>query len=180
MKKLWLIISLLFAIGFASAAELSELLAEVDSSLVVLIALFLISFSLSFFALHKIFKEDKTIPGVISVVLAFLVVYGVNKIGFDTQDFFYNMGISESTFSLILFMVITGGIIFMIVSLKKKKTAFLILGALMIGLSFFVYAKVLLITLGIILLLIWFFISISGKNPRSRHLSKEEAKRYTD
>jgi hypothetical protein len=175
MKKLGVIISSLLAINFASAATLSEVLGELDQSLVVLIALFLITFALAFFSLNKIFKTNRSMAGIIAAVVAFTAVYGINKIGFNTQDFFYNLGLSESTFALILFIVVVAGIIFMVVSLKRKKDALLILGALLIILSFFVYSKTLLIVVGIILLVIWFFIgrSRSGipKNPTTHTTS---------
>lgn len=180
MKKLCLIISLLFAISFASASDFSDILAELDSSLVILVALFLISFSLSFFALNKIFKsENSAMAGVISGVIAFLVVYGINKTGLDTESFFLNLGVSEASLSLIIFLIIATGIVFMFVTLKK--TALFILGALLIGVSLFVYAKALLMTVGIMLIIAWFFIAVSKKrNPEKHHLSKAEAKRYTD
>ncbi len=111
--------------------------------------------------------------GIIAVAMAFLVVYGINKMGFDTQDFFYNMGVSESAFSLALFIIIFAGIIYMFVKLEKKRYGFLILGALSIGASFFIYAKALLVVIGVILLLIWFFISISGKDNGKVKIDKK-------
>jgi hypothetical protein len=177
MKKLWLIISSLFAINFASAADLSEILGQIDQSIVVLLALFLVSFALAFFSLNKVFKDNTTMAGIIAVTMAFLVVYGINKMGFDTPNFFYNLGVSESTFSLALFIIIAVGIIYMFIKLEKKRYAFLILGALSIGASFFVYAKALLVVIGIALLLIWFFISISGnKNGQPKARSKKANK----
>lgn len=176
MKKLLLIISSLFAINFARADSLSEILGELDSSLVILMALFLITFALTFFSLNKLFKANTAISGIISVVIAFTAVYGINKAGFDTQDFFYNLGISESTFSLAIFIVIATGIIFMFAKLEKKRYGFLILGALSIGASFFIYAKALMMVIGIGLLLIWFFMSISGKSDKSLLKKIEKSK----
>ena len=165
MKKIGLSLLFLLAINFASAVELGELIGTLDQSLVISIALFLVTFSLAFFSLGKIFKENKNLSGVIAVTVAFLAVYGINKIEFDTSNFFYNLGISESAFSLMLFILITAGIIYMF--MKFKKNSLLILGALFIGLSFFVYTKALLIVIGIILIVIRFFIP-KGKWNRKR------------
>jgi len=156
MKKVISIISFIFAINLASAFELGDLLGSIEQSLVILIALFLITFSLAFFSLSKVFKDNRAMAGVIAGILAFIVVYGVNKMGVDVGGFFGNLGISESAISLALFVIITAGIVYMFVKLKKD--TLLILGALLIGLSFFVYAKVLLIVVGAILIAVRFFI----------------------
>lgn len=165
MKKIISIFSFLFAISFATAADLGEVLGTVDQSLVILIALFLVSFSIAFFSLNKVFKDNKTMTGVVSGTLAFLVIYGVNKINFDTQNFFSEMGISESAFSLMLFILISVGIVYM--STKLKKDTMLVIGTLLLALSFFVYSKALLMTLGLILLIIWFFVRYNKNNNKS-------------
>ena len=166
MKKIISILSFLLAINFASAADLSEMLSQIDQSLVVLMALFIITFSVSFFSLNKIFKDNKTMAGVMAGTVAFLAVYGINKIEFNTPDFFYNLGISESAFSLGIFIAITAGIIYMFTQLGKD--TLVILGTVLMALSFFVYAKALLMTVGIILLVVWFFISVNKNSPTKR------------
>lgn len=166
MKKVVSILSLLFAINFVSAAELGDILGSLDQSLVILIALFLVTFSLAFFALNKVFRDNKSMAGVVAGAVAFLAVYGVNKMEFSFGDFFGNLGVSESTLSLALFIIIGAGIVFMFV--KMKKDAFLILGALLIGLSFFVYAKALLIVVGVILIAVRFFIPKDKWNRQRR------------
>jgi hypothetical protein len=164
MKKVVSILSLLLAINFASAAEIGDLLGSIDQSLVILIALFLVTFSLSFFALNKVFKDNKTMAGVVAGAVAFLAVYGVNKIEFDTGNLLSSLGMSESVISLALFVIITAGIIFMFVKLKRN--ALMILGILLVGLSFFVYAKALLMIAGIILLIIWVVLNVKKKGNK--------------
>jgi hypothetical protein len=168
MKKIFSLIPLLLSINFASAEDLSELLSVIDQSLVVLIALFIIIFSITFFSLKKIFKDDKdvTIAGVIAIAVAFLSVYGINKIQWSAQEFVLSLGVSESAFSLIIFVAIVIGIIYMFN--KLKKTTLLVLGGTAIGLSFFVYAKNFLTVVGVMLILSWFLMKVGqnkGKLP---------------
>jgi hypothetical protein len=162
MKKLISLVMFLFMLSFVSSAEgLGDILRTLDSSLVILIALFLISFSISFFSLNKVFKDNQSIAGILSGVISFLVVYGINKMQIDTPALLLNIGISGEALSLALFVAITGGIIIMFVKLKTK--ALLILGTLLLGLSFIVYAKALLMTTGLILLIIWFVMEVLNK-----------------
>jgi hypothetical protein len=157
-------------IGFVSAQNsLSDLLNGIDESTVLFFAIFLIVFSLLFFSLNRVFKkENTTVSGIISLALAFLVVYGVSKSSFDVGDFFSGIGISGDVLGVVLPIVIIAGIIFLIIKLKKN--SLLAIGGLLILLSFFVYAKLLLIVVGVILIVVRFFIpKRKGEtNPLSR------------
>ena len=146
----------LVMINFVSAQDLlGDLLNSFDESMVILSAVFILSFSLIFFALNKsLFKENTPIAGMIAAVISFLIVYGVNKTGFDFSGFFIDIGISESVIMTIVPLLILGGIIFTII--KLKGTAFFVFGGALILLSFFVYAKALLIIIAIILFVIGF------------------------
>lgn len=146
---------LLTGISFVSAQGLSELLNSIDQSTILLFAVFIISFSLLFFALNKVFKkENTTISGIISVAISLLIIYGINKSGFDVQGSLQGIGISAQALGIIIPLVIAAGIIFLIIKLKKKKDILLILGVLSILLSFFVYEKILLITVGVVMIII--------------------------
>jgi len=70
---------LVLSLNFISAqGELSEVLAQVDQGVVLLSAVFMITFSFVFFSLKKIiFKDDETIAGIIAAMLA-LVNYLMN------------------------------------------------------------------------------------------------------
>ncbi len=155
MKKGALIFFITLAVlNFVSAQGISDFLNEIDQSTVILYAVFIISFSLLFFSLSKMFKDNKSTAGIISGILAFLLTYWVNKSEIDIEGFFFDIGISESAFFLIISLLIIGGIIFTIIKLKKN--SLFVFGGLMILLSFFVYEKLILITLGIILLIVGF------------------------
>ena len=155
MKKGALFIFLLLiSVSLASAqTSLSDLLDQIDQSMVILSAIFIISFSILFFALSKsAFKTNKSIAGIISAIIAFLITYGINKTGFDFQGLFYDIGISEGVLMTIIPVIIIAGAIFIIVKLKGG--SLLVFGGLLIVLSFFVYEKTIPIILGIILLII--------------------------
>lgn len=159
MKKGVLVLSsfiFLAMINLVSAQDLlSDLLNTFDESMIVLSAVFIISFSMIFFALNKsLFKENKPIAGVIAAAVAFLIVYGVNKTGFDFGGFFLDIGISESIFMTIIPLIILAGVVFTIIALGKK--SLFVFGGLLVAVSFFVHAKELLMIVGIILLIIGF------------------------
>ncbi|MCL5018336.1 MAG: hypothetical protein M1416_01040 [Candidatus Pacearchaeota archaeon] len=166
-KSLLIVFILVMAVGFVSAQDLlSDLLNSLDESMVVLSAIFIISFSILYFSLSKLlFKKDVTISAVISVILAFLITYGVNKSGFDFSGFFFDLGISENVFMTIIPLAILGGVVFTIIKLGSK--SLLVFGGLLVALSFFVYAKALLIVVGIILLIIGAILATrkNKKNP---------------
>lgn len=158
MKKGILLTFLLVAmINFVSAQEISELLGSIDQSAMIIYGMFIIFFSLLFFALSKvIFKENRATAGIIAAVLSILIVYGINKSEFNVEEFFSDIGISEGALSLVLSIVIIAGIIFIII--KFAKNSLVIVGGLLIVGSFFVYEKIILITVGVILIVTRFFI----------------------
>jgi len=164
-KSLIFLFLLLIAINFVSAQDLlSDLLNTLDESMVILSAIFIISFILLFFSLNKtLFKREKnnSMAAIISIVLAFLITYGINKSGFDVSGFFFNIGISGETFSTIIPFVILAGIIVTIIFLKSK--SLFVFGGLLIFLSFFIYAKTLFIVIGIILLVVGIFLNLKKK-----------------
>jgi len=168
MKKgvaLFSILTLL-AMGFISAQNtLSDLLGELDQSIVILFAVFMIAFALSFLALNRVFKEETMISGIIAAVLAFLVTYGVNSSGLDIGNLLSGVGLSETTLFAVIPLLIIAGAIFVIIQMKKD--SLFVFGGLLIAGSFFVYTKTLFIVVGIILILVRFF--IRGKEETRRH-----------
>jgi hypothetical protein len=167
MKKGWISILILFCmINFVSAAEsLSDMLDSLDESMVVYFSVFILCFVLFFFALNKFFKEkNRAFAGIIAAVLSFLIVWGVNKSGFDVEGIFLNLGVPQETLTTIIELIVLGGIIFLIVVLKAK-SLFVLGGLLIIG-SFFVYAQALLFVVGLVLIVIGMVISLKKKgNP---------------
>jgi hypothetical protein len=159
----------IFLISFVSAFTLSDLLENIESSTVLLVAVFTISFAILNFALSKFFKDksgepNKAIVGVIAFVMSFLITYGINKTGFDIEGLFFNIGISSELLYTIIPIIIIGGLALIIWKYKKK--SLFILGGLLILLSFFIYEKTLILTLGIILVIIGIGLSFIKKKPR--------------
>ncbi|VVB84077.1 Uncharacterised protein [uncultured archaeon] len=167
MKKIISLFLFIFIINFASAQNgLDDLLNSIEQSTVVFFSVFIISFVILFFSLSKtLFKENKSFAGIIAVTLSFLIVYGLNKSNFDVSNLFSNLGISGETLNLIIALVVIAGVIFMIVNLKKD--SLFVLGGLFIVASFFVYAKTLLIVVGVILIGIRLFMK-KGKGDKKK------------
>jgi len=145
------------AIGFASSQGLGELLGGIDESTILLFAIFIIAFSLLFFALNRVFKKENTaISGIISVVLAFLITYGISRSGFSIEDSLLDIGISQQALGIVIPLIIIAGIVFLIIKLAKD--SLLAIGGLFILASFFVYAKLILIVIGSVLIIARIFI----------------------
>ena len=143
-------------INIASAFEfrMSELLSQIDQSVVVLVATFIISFALIFFALKQsILKKDPGIAGIVAAMIALLITYSLNKVGLESTDldmWVANIGISESSLGIFLLVAIIAVIIYLLVHFKKN--SLWIIGGALIVLSFFAYQKATLIFIGAILL----------------------------
>jgi hypothetical protein len=168
MKKWFPIFVFLASINLVSAATFSELLSSIDSSAVLYFTIFIVSFSILFFALTKFFKGDRLIPGIISTAIAFFIVYGINQSGLSVENFFFDLGISgdimDTIYTIAPFLILAG-IIFMIVSFKKD--SLVIIGAFFIVISFFIEEKTIFMILGIILVAVRFFIP-KGKWERKK------------
>ena len=108
----------LFGINFVTASfhyggySLSDVLNTFDSSTVILTSIFLISFILIFWPLSKFFRENQMLAGIISVAMSFLLIFEINRRGYDFTGFFYNIGISEGILSTIIPFVLIIVLIF--------------------------------------------------------------------
>ncbi len=121
MKKWLSLISGLFLINFVSAyypATLQNLLDSLDPSTAILGSIFIISFILINFSLSKAFKTQKGISGILSFIISFLIIYGLNRSGFDYQniyyDLFYNIGLSSGVASTFLPLIVLAAAIFIV------------------------------------------------------------------
>ena len=156
------LVSASFHYGFSS---LDGLLSTFDSSTVFLTAIFLIAFVLIFWPLSKFFKENTLIPGIIAFALSFLLIFEVNRRGYDFTGFFYGIGISEGIFSLIIPLALIVGLIF---SGFKYGWGITLasLGGFLIFITFtsIVYSKGTTFVLGAILLGIGIWLWMRGKN----------------
>jgi hypothetical protein len=166
MKKWLSVFIFLASISFVSAQNnFSDLLNSIDQTTLILYAVFILSFTILFFSLNHIFKNDKTTSGIISAVISLLIVYGVNKSGLDIQGFIFDLGISQDVLATAIPIILIAGIILMVINLKKD--SLIVVGGLLIAASFFVYEQTLLIAVGVILVMIRFFIP-KGKWERKK------------
>jgi hypothetical protein len=142
MKKSLIPIISILTLGLANAQfSFSDMLNQIDSSLIMLSSIFIVAFLLINFSLSKVFKQQKNIATIISVVLSFLIIFGINQMGWDIENFFFDLGVSEDLLLTIAPLVLLVGIIFMFVKFKKKRNVFFILGGFLIALGFFVFEE---------------------------------------
>ena len=180
---------LIIMTNFVSAQNsLSDLLNEIDQSTVIFFAIFLISFSLLFFALNKVFKkQNTTASGIISLAISFLIIYGLNKSEFDIGNYLYDFGINSNVLYTLLPIVIGAAIIFLLIRFKEK--ALYIIGAalLVIGLYILRNVTATIILVAIIVLFAFVirsvlkFLGISlGKGSGKTMSHREAVRRYAD
>ena len=172
-KSLVIPVITLSLINFASAYygsyfSFSDLLNSIDPSTMILGAVFIISFAFINFALVRVFKDNKASAGIVAFVVSLLIIYGINKSGFDIEELFYGIGISSGFLYTILSLVLLAGVIYLIIKLKTK--ALFVIGGLFIIVSFtnLVYEKDAMIILGIILLVVGLY--VDHKWPEKKQL----------
>jgi len=171
--------------GSYSSFSLSNLLNEIDSSTMILGAVFIISFALINFALSKFFKDkhgepNKVIAGIVSFVISLWMTWEINKRGFDIERLFYNfgynIGFSSDVLSTIIPLLLIAGTIYLFVKLKTN--ALFIIGGLLIAVSFtnLFYEKGITLIIGIILLLIGGYIKTENKGNIMKEVKKLKKK----
>lgn len=156
---LTLFLTNLVSAQYFGSFSLGNLLNSIPESTMVLGVLFIISFALINFALSRVFRDNKTISGIISLAISLLIIWGVNRTGFDFEGIFDGLGISgDALFIIFPFILIIGIIIlgakfgFSIVLLST--------GGLLILLALtpFIYEKLIVIIIGAVLLLFGWFL----------------------
>ena len=141
-----ILLSFLIMSNFASAQyynSFGNILNSVDESTIVLGLIFVIAFVLINYSLSNFFKGNKNVSGTISFAVSLLIVYGINRSGFNYNGlfngffFFLPTGFIETLWP-ILFLGL--GIIFSIkFNSAKKGFGILFIGTGML-LIFFSYA----------------------------------------
>ncbi len=169
----FMLISFASAYGSYSSFSFGDLLDSIDSSTMLLGCLFMIFFAIINFALSRVFKDqygnpNKPIVAIISITVPLLMIYGINKTGFGVEDFIYDLGISGSLLSTLIPIIFLVGAIFLI-SRFGFKGFFLTFGALFVLLSFtdLIYAKGLLLIIGIVFVLIGLYLMRRDKKKYS-------------
>jgi hypothetical protein len=173
-------------ISFAKAAtfSVSDLLDKVDSSTIVLGAVFMIFFAFIFFVFSKLFtkrdkygyKEPQTgIATVMALSISLLIVYGLNKLGWNFEDIFFNLGFSSDLVYLLILLIFVGGAVFL--GIKTKWNLLLILGVFFIIISMLnlIYETTLMLVIGVILIFIYLGIKFLGK--KGKNVSIEERRK---
>jgi hypothetical protein len=119
------IIFLTSIISASSFLSIGDTLRNFGGENIILIAVFMLSFVFSNFALLKFFTRkgtqatggSKTFAGVSALAVSMLVTYGFATLGIDIGPVFYNLGISKGTLDMILYFLIVGGFIYSIFKL---------------------------------------------------------------
>lgn len=143
-----------------------DMLSSIDPNTMLLGLLFIIFYVLINFSLSKVFKKERASSAIISLCVSLLAVYGLNKLNWDLSGVYLNLGLSEEFLYSVVPLIILGLAIlgsFVKDSMTGKRRfrlyrLFMILGGLLILLSFFAYEQTILFIAGIVLILIGLFL----------------------
>lgn len=147
---------------------IGDTLYRIDSNTMVLGLFFIIFYILINLPLKRVFKRERASSTILSLCVSLLAVYGINRMNWDLSRLFFSLGFSENVLYAIVPWILLGLVVlasFSKDSLTGKRKFrlyrfFMILGALLIFLSFFAYEKAVLLIAGIILigigLFLWF------------------------
>ncbi|MBI2044539.1 hypothetical protein HYT23_00620 [Candidatus Pacearchaeota archaeon] len=152
-------ISIISAYGSYYSFSLGNLLDSFDPSTLILGLLFIIFLVLLKLILSRFFQNSEGAVNVMSLCIAALMIYGIHKIGWDYENFFYDLGVEGDMLYAAIPILLIIGLFYLAKSRKEGHflfyRIFLILGTIAIALSFtdLVYEKGLMLIIGIILLL---------------------------
>ena len=143
---------------FYDRFSLSNILNSIDPSTMVLGTIFIISFALLNFSLSRFFRGNAGIAGIVAFSISLLIVWGINRTGFDYSSLFYNIFffIPEDLLYTLVPFILLGLIIYGFVKLGLGETL-AILGGFLLAIVIFtdlVYEKGLIIGIGTILFVI--------------------------
>ena len=191
-KSLLIFILGLMLINFVSAYygsynsfSLGNLLDSIDSSTIVLGSIFLISFALLNFSLSRVFKDqygtpNKAMSGIIAFLVSLLMIYGINKTGFDYEGLFYGFGFSSDLLSFLAPIILLVGAIYIIWRLGFA-ALFLIAGLILVLLSYFtdlIYENGIATILGVTFLLIGLWLWNKNKQSAVGYNSSPASQRF--
>jgi len=173
----------IFTISFVSAYygsygnfSITNLLDSIDPATMFLGIVFFLCLGFINFSLGKtIGKNNRMLSGFMSFLISLGIVYGLNRTNMDFSNFFYKLGISGSSFSTFTPIILL--IVIVLLFWKFKTKALLILGALLIILSFTdIYAKGASLLLGIIIFIVG--LVLVKKKPNNNNLSPTSQQTY--
>lgn len=125
----------------------------------LLIATFLISFALINFILKRFLKDkyeqpNKAVAGIVAFAISMLIVYGVHRMEFDLENFFYNIGIGSEILEMAVPLIVLAAVMLLIWKIGICLVLFA-LGLLLTIISFtdLVYEPEILLITGIVLVI---------------------------
>jgi hypothetical protein len=147
----------------------NELLYAIDPNTMILGLVFIILYIIIHFSLAKIFRNDRASSVILSLCISLLAVYGLNRTTWNFSNFFFDLGITEDIFYIVVPWIILGLAVLAsfakdnITGKKKFKLyrLFLALGLMifLIGLTP-VYQKNTFLIIGVILLILGIVLGI--------------------
>jgi len=158
MKKEVITIPLLLGLGLVSAAyygsfysgnfSFRDLLYSLDPLILVFLAvLILTTFAFGKFFKHPDGSSNRAMAGVMGIIIALFITWGMNRTGFDFDNLLYNIGFSEG--SLVTIIAIAVPLIVLAIALfKGLGVALITLGLVLLVTAFFSYEAIVAVIIG--------------------------------
>lgn len=137
---------------------------NLGSDFILLGLLFVIFFALINLALSKSMKDKRT-GSIIAVCVSLLIVYGISKANWDISGAVGSIGIGNNIIYTVLPLIIIAGLVFMVIKLKIALSLILI-GTILVILSFSAYKQGTLMAIGIIFIIAGIIIWITSKKKQ--------------
>lgn len=129
---------------------------QIGPSNIFLILVFLISFIVLHYSLIRVFSRQPASGSILAILFAAGITYGIWNYGFDVQGLFYNFGLDISSLYLIAPILVIIKIM-IIAFLFGFSTAMIILGGLLMVLSYWAYEKTVIFVIGSVIMIIGLF-----------------------
>jgi len=133
-----------------------DILYRIGPSNVFLILVFLITFIVLHYSLIRVFNKQPASGSILAILLAFGITYGIWWNGFNIQGFLQDLGITSDTlyFAAPILVLIK---MIIIAWLFGISTLFIILGGLLMVLSYWAYEKTIVFIIGSVIMMIGLF-----------------------
>jgi len=166
---------------FSISNFLNEFINFIGPSTIFLGAIFIIAFAFLYKILLKFFKENNTAAAVVAFVVSFVLIYIINRAGFDFGVVFDYLGYSEGIPYIIILIFLFIGLFYLISKIGFAKIL-MILGVILVVVTAFtdwIYKEGISFILGVFMILIglWLWrrsakkqkmqaIQLAGQYPR--------------
>ncbi len=122
------------AASFYYGASISDFLASINPSSMILVVLFIIFFAvLHNLVFLNLFRGSRGVAAIVSFSISLLMIYGINFMRWDIEGFFYGVGLSSEILSFVIPVIFLLAAIFFIMKFRFHGFLMLLGGLFLVG-----------------------------------------------